>query len=359
MRKILPHCGQGILMKHRADSWALVLAGGEGSRLWSLTQNDEGVAVPKQFCSLHGGPSLLAAALNRAAAIAPQERRCAVVAGQHRQWWADGTLDELPDSNVFVQPRNRGTAHGVLLPLVKIAARDPNAIVVLLPADHYFRDEAAIAASLRRVTVLAAENSDAIHLLGVEPDVADAELGYILPSPNARCRSRRIVRFVEKPKAAQARRLIELGALWNVFIIAASVRTLLNLYSPAFDATIAAMRHAEGAELDELYQSLPDIDFSRDILEGNEAKLRVLTVPRCGWSDLGTVDRIALMVRHFEEERAVLGQSPDLPNMTPPRGSLIGEYMRRQSGLQEPLSFSRPPALVFGPNLWSHDAKLP
>jgi mannose-1-phosphate guanylyltransferase len=345
-------------MKHRLDSWALVLAGGDGSRLWSLTQTDEGVAVPKQFCSLQGGPSLLAAALNRAAAIAPRERLCAIVAGQHRRWWADGTFD-VPDSNVFVQPRNRGTAHGVLLPLVKIAARDPNAIVVLLPADHYFRDETAIAASLRRVTVLATENSDAIHLLGVEPDAPNAELGYILPSPNARCRSRRIVRFIEKPKAAQARRLIKLGALWNVFIIAASVRTLLNLYSPSFDATIAAMRHAEGAELDELYQSLPDIDFSRDILEGNEGKLRVLTVPRCGWSDLGTLDRIALMARHFEEERTVLGQSPDLPNSLPPRGSLLGEYMRRQRGLQEPLSFARPPALVFGPNLWCHDAKLP
>jgi mannose-1-phosphate guanylyltransferase len=361
MRKTLPHRGQGIQMKHQLDSWALVLAGGDGSRLWSLTENDEGVGVPKQFCSLQGGPSLLADALNRAAAVAPRERLCAIVAGQHRRWWADGTLDELPDSNVFVQPRNRGTAHGVLLPLVKIAARDPNpnAIVVLLPADHYFRNEAAIAASLRRVTVLATENSDAIHLLGVEPEAADAGLGYILPSPNARCRSRRIVRFVEKPKAAQARRLIELGALWNVFIIAATVRTLLNLYSPSFDATIAAMRHAEGAELDELYQSLPDLDFSRDILEGNEAKLRVLTVPRCGWSDLGTLDRIALMVRHFEQERTVSGQSPDLPNMTPPRGSLVGEYMRRQSGLQEPVSFSRPPALLFGPNLWSHDAKLP
>jgi hypothetical protein len=119
------------------------------------------------------------------------------------------------------------------------------------------------------------------------------------------------------------------------------------------------MRHAEVAELDDVYQSLPDLDFSRDILEGNEAKLRVLTVPRCGWSDLGTLDRIALMVRHFEQERTVSDQSPDLPNVTPPRGSLVGEYMRRQSGLQEPLSLSRPPALLFGPNLWSHDAKLP
>jgi CTP:molybdopterin cytidylyltransferase MocA len=159
-------------MKRRLDPWALVLAGGEGSRLRSLTQNDEGVAVPKQFCSLQGGPSLLAAALNRAGAIAPRERLCAIVAGQHRQWWADGTLDDLPDSNVFVQPSNRGTAHGVLLPLVKIAARDPNAIVVLLPADHYFRNEATIAASLSRATVLATVFRGRARRLGAFPRCA-------------------------------------------------------------------------------------------------------------------------------------------------------------------------------------------
>jgi mannose-1-phosphate guanylyltransferase len=344
-------------MKHQLDSWGLVLAGGDGSRLQSLTRDEQGVAVPKQFCSLQGGDSLLTAALNRAAAIAPRERLCAIVAGQHRQWWTDGTLDGLPDSNVFVQPQNRGTAHGILLPLVKIAQRDPNATVVLLPADHYFQDEATIAASLRRAAVLAAENSEAIHLLGVEPDAPDPELGYILPSPKARCRSHRIARFVEKPKTAQARRLIELGALWNVFIIAASIRTLLALYGPAFDATIAAMRNADGPELDELYRSLPDIDFSHDILEGNEAKLRVLTVPHCGWSDLGTLDRIALMVRRFEETRAVLAQPLEAPGTAPAQGSLMGEFIRRRSGAVE-LLFNDAPAFGRAPNLGGHQAML-
>ncbi len=252
--------------------------------------------MPKQYCSLRGGTSLLADALNRGSVFAPRERLCAVVAAQHGQWWADGRIG-LPDSNVFVQPHNRGTAHGILLSLVRIAARDPQAIVVLLPADHYFRDEETIAVSLRRAVVLAAENSDAIHLLGVKPDVADPDLGYILPYLNARQRSRRIVRFVEKPRLGQARRLVGLGALWNVFIIAASIRTLLALYGPSFDATMAAMRNAEGPELDKLYRTLPNIDFSRDILEGNEAKLRVLTVPGCGWTDLGTLDRVGLLVR--------------------------------------------------------------
>lgn len=114
-------------MKHRQLVWGLVLAGGDGSRLHSHTLNGQGVAVPMQYCSWQGGTSLLADALNRAAAVAPQERLCAVVAAQHRQWWAEGILDCIPDSNVFVQPRNRGTAHGILLSLVKISARDNRA----------------------------------------------------------------------------------------------------------------------------------------------------------------------------------------------------------------------------------------
>lgn len=345
-------------MKNRLDSWGLVLAGGDGSRLQSLTLNDQGVAVPKQYCSLHGGTSLLADALNRGSAVAPRERLCAVVAAQHRQWWADGTIG-LPDSNIFVQPHNRGTAHGILLSLVRIAARDPHATVVLLPANHYFRDEETIAASLRRAVVLAAENSDAIHLLGVQPDVADPELGYILPSLNARQRSRRIVRFIEKPRLGRARRLVGLGALWNIFIIAASIRTLLALYGPSFDATIAAMRNLNGPELGKLYRTLPNIDFSRDILEGNEAKLRVLTVPGCGWTDLGTLDRIALLVRRFEEEAAAFAQPAAAPTKIPAPRSLMGRYMLRQNDFEEPVSFSHPPVFACGPNLGLIDRSYP
>jgi mannose-1-phosphate guanylyltransferase len=317
--------------------------------LHSLTRNHRGIAVPKQYCSLQGGASLLADTLGRANAVAPRERLCAVVADQHRQWWANGMLDGVPDSNIFVQPHNRGTAHGILFPLVKIAARDPQATVILLPADHHFKDEETIAATLRRAAVLATANSEAVHLLGVQPEAPDTELGYILPSFSARQRSRRIVRFIEKPRPGQARRLVELGALWNIFIIAASIRTLLTLYSPTFDATIAAMRDADGRDLEELYRTLPHIDFSRDILEGNEAKLRVLTVPRCGWTDLGTPDRIGLLARRFEEEQTI----SELPE-----GSLMGQYLQGQGGFEQPHSFGHPPALSFGPNLWGNQSKL-
>lgn len=101
------------------NTWALVLAAGEGSRLRSLTTTATGQAVPKQFCSLQGGPSLMQEALQRAASIAPIQRTCSIVAAQHRRWW-EAPLYHLPEENVIVQPENRGTAHGILLPLLHI-----------------------------------------------------------------------------------------------------------------------------------------------------------------------------------------------------------------------------------------------
>jgi hypothetical protein len=135
-------------MTENKHTWALVLAAGDGSRLRSLTTTTDGVAVPKQFCSLYGGPSLLQDALDRAKHVAPMSRVCCIVASQHRHWWS-AALSGLPSANIIIQPENRGTAHGILLPLMVIFARDPDAQVVILPADHYLRDEATFAKSLQ------------------------------------------------------------------------------------------------------------------------------------------------------------------------------------------------------------------
>ena len=90
-------------MLEEANTWALVLAAGEGSRLRILTTSPSGTAIPKQFCSLFEGPSLLHEALRRAQAVADNAHTCVVVAEQHRRWW-QGALDSVPAENVIVQP---------------------------------------------------------------------------------------------------------------------------------------------------------------------------------------------------------------------------------------------------------------
>jgi mannose-1-phosphate guanylyltransferase len=282
-------------------TWALVLAAGEGSRLRTLTTTPSGVAVPKQFCSLRGGLSLLQQTLQRAQAVAAPARICSVVAQQHRQWWRR-QLQQLPDGNVIVQPENRGTANGILLPLLHIVERDPQARIVLLPSDHHVSDERALSRALQRAVSELDSCRHEVILLGVQPDQVDPELGYIVPGAGASSMLRSIERFVEKPSATLARELIDDGALWNVFIVAARASALLEVFTARRPDIVAEMNAvvahdaadpANPVAAAHLYRSLPTLDFSRDIAQGCERALRVLTVPQCGWSDLGTPLRVA------------------------------------------------------------------
>jgi len=283
-------------------TWAVVLAGGEGRRLQGLTTTANGTVIPKQYCSLLSGPSLLQEALRRAQAIAPPERICAVVADQHRRWWSQQT-QSLPPGNVVVQPRNRGTANGILLPLLQILRRDPKARIVLLPSDHFFEDEPELAHWLRVASARASSQAAEILLLGFEPRSGDPELGYIVPTLPGGSGCWTVGAFVEKPPLLRASELVRQGALWNAFIIAAGGRALLALYERHCGDVVRSMRAAldaaaagDMAALPGLYEELPDIDFSRDLLESAEQPLRVLAVPQCGWSDLGTPERVAAVL---------------------------------------------------------------
>lgn len=294
------------------NTWALVLAAGEGSRLRSLTTDSSGAAIPKQFCSLQGGLSLLQEALHRAQAVAPREHICTVVAAQHRRWW-QGALWSLPAANIFVQPRNRGTALGILMPVLRILARDPLARIVFLPADHYVRDEVVLARSLRAAVEELSRHPDDLLLLGIAPEEADPELGYILPGLADASGALSVERFVEKPDVGSARELIGAGGLWNSFIFAANgfaVLSLLRARLPEIvdDLDTAIARDASvrrgAVSVAELYEHLPDVDFSRHVLQGAETSLRVLRVPRCGWNDLGTPKRVAETIRRLRNDQA-------------------------------------------------------
>jgi mannose-1-phosphate guanylyltransferase len=289
-------------------TWAIVLAAGDGTRLASLTTDEHGNSVPKQFCSLDGGSSLLHDALQRARHIAPRERVCVIVAEHHRRYW-QSALWATPLSNVIVQPRNCGTANGVLLATLKILERDPLARIVFLPADHFVRDEAALAGSLREVATQLTRNPEELLLLGIEPEEADPELGYIVPGGETGENLRGVRSFVEKPPVSTARLLLKQGALWNSFIFAAHGPALLGMIRAACPDNVERMETALARDarigarsraLEEVYEDLAEVDFSRGVVQGAESALRVITAPACGWSDLGTPRRVAEALKRFE-----------------------------------------------------------
>jgi mannose-1-phosphate guanylyltransferase len=288
-------------MNGMRSNWAVVLAAGEGTRLAALTRDAAGNAVPKQFCSLNGGQALVQEAIARARSLAPLDRTCAIVAEQHSWHWRRA-LRCLAPENIIVQPQNRGTAHGVLLCVLSILARDPLARIVFLPADHFVLDESALARCLLQLSTSLPHNPDGLTLVGIEPGDADPELGYIVPGRTLSDGSRNVSRFVEKPAAPLARQLFATKALWNSFIFGASGTALLGLLRRQLgdtveEMTIALSRDEQAgtcSHLSELYDRLPTVDFSRAIVQQFPCTLRVITASACGWNDLGTPRRVAV-----------------------------------------------------------------
>jgi mannose-1-phosphate guanylyltransferase len=217
-------------------------------------------------------------------------------------------LSEMPKSNIILQPSNRGTGNGVLLPLLHILARDPNAHIVLLPSDHYVRDEPALASTLRLAAGALEDQPNQVLLLGMHPDDADPDLGYIVPGHKIGPNTSTVDRFVEKPSGAAARQLLDQGALWNALIIATRAHALLGLFMTRLPDVVANMHSAVAEDLRSspnalattiIYRDLPKIDFSSQILQGAETKLLLIEANRCGWSDLGTPKRLGETLREL------------------------------------------------------------
>lgn len=288
-------------------NWALILAGGEGSRLQSLTRMASGIAVPKQFCSLGHSRSLLHDAVTRASLVTSPERTMIAVSEHHRRWWQNLDLS-VPARNFISQPSNRGTAQGILLPLLQILHRDPEATLLVLPSDHYVSNELALAVSLREAIGHVTRSSKGLLLLGMAAEEADPELGYIVSEGGMDVSDVRD--FVEKPDVSTARALIARGGVWNSFIFAAHGQSLLRRFEQSCPDLVGEMRHivtrvpvsAQMGRLAELYARSPSIDFSREILQHSVDSLRVLKVPSCGWSDLGTPRRVIETVRRMKSQ---------------------------------------------------------
>jgi mannose-1-phosphate guanylyltransferase len=272
----------------------LLLAGGDGGRLISLTRDRSGEPAPKQYSVLARNKTLIQYTYERALRIVPADKIFAVVSRHHEKWWS-GELP-LAENRFIVQPENRGTAPGILLSTLHVLMEYPSDVLVALPSDHYVADEAIFENALRLAIRRLRVHADELVLLGITPDSRDAEYGWIIPRAVRRNRLRRVLTFVEKPRPEQAEELLAASGLWSSFVFVCKVTRLLDLMAQAnprlvgkFLRTIYEHRGAEG--FPDLYQELPTVDFSQDILQKCVDSLRALAVPSCGWTDLGTPAR--------------------------------------------------------------------
>lgn len=323
-------------MKDGTSLWAIVLAGGEGARMRPVMTEIYGIDIPKQYCAFNGEESLVRRTLRRAMTVTSRERVVTVVSAEHRKWW-EPQLADLPHENIIVQPCNRGTACGVLLPLIHVLLEDPNAFVVVLPSDHFVKDEAVLTRTVNKAFKTVRSATDSIILLGIRPDEPDNEYGWIEPTLGTLGGVHWVVSFVEKPVPAVAAQLQQRGCLWNSFVFVAQGLALLRVFSRAFPDLVERLgavwvnRNADDAEqrLDHLYSSLPTLDLSRDLLQSNNGILRVLPVPPCGWTDLGTPERVTRCLMRAGMESPPLRNQADHSMPIPDLATAVTSYAER------------------------------
>jgi mannose-1-phosphate guanylyltransferase len=298
------------------QAWAVILAGGDGTRLRSLTKLIAGEDRPKQFCRLYGDRTLLNQTRSRLASVISTERTLFTVVKTHQRFYAE-ELADIKASRVVVQPSNKGTTAAIIYSLVRITSLAGNPIVGFFPTDHYYSRETRFVAAVRLALKIVSSRPDTVILLGAGAEHAEVEYGWIEPGIRLQCPITnsllRVRRFWEKPSTQVAQSLLKYGCLWNTFVMIGRASAFLDILNVA----VPRMMQILGAGGDEAYAALSPGDFSQQVLSVSTGHLAVLRLGNVGWSDLGTPERAmcAMTQSGFRSHRSGSGQNENLEDL--------------------------------------------
>lgn len=276
-------------MTNSEKAYAVIMAGGSGTRFWPLSRSDR----PKQFLAL--GPddrSLLRATAERVWDVLPAERTFVVTSEQLREQ-VERELPELQAHQILAEPVGRNTAPCIGWAATHVKRLDEGAIMAVLPADHYIRETDAYADTLRR-GLEAATHGDYVTI-GIRPGRAETGYGYIEVGSELDPGVFRARRFVEKPDRQRAEQFVANGNfLWNsgmFFFLASRILEAIDLHLPGLGQELkrydeAARLGNEAALVRQTYGELPAVSIDHGIMEKVSA---VSVVPGTfEWSDLGS-----------------------------------------------------------------------
>ena len=259
--------------------WAVLLAGGSGTRFWPLSTPDH----PKQLLPLTGSASSAEEAVERLTGLIPRER-ILVVAGAGLAPKLQARL-QLPAANILIEPRAASTAPALIWATWEARRRDPSAEVLSLHADWAVGDAAAFRRTAD-VALATAVRHDRLVTVGMVPSRPETGYGYIVPGAPLDGDARTVARFSEKPDAATALDLMAAGALWNSGLFAWTADRLLAETETHTPEVAAALPALAAGDVERFFARLTPISIDVGVLERSSA---VAVVPGAfAWDDVGT-----------------------------------------------------------------------
>jgi mannose-1-phosphate guanylyltransferase len=276
--------------------WVVFLAGGDGVRLRDLTRRIAGDFRPKQFCRIIGEQSLFRQTRARLDPLFMRDRQVFVLSRAHHRYYGED-LRDAGDSHIIEQPLNRGTGIAIILALLRVLQRDPDALVAFFPCDHFYADDDSFRLTIQSAVGCAEQNPESIILVGADAEYPEVDYGWIEPgavvSEAIAGPLARVSRFWEKPPLHQAHALLRRGCLWNTFITVGRAATFFEMLCSQVPAAVLAISRAMADNtLDAAYAPLDTVDFSRDVLANLPHRLLVLRDRTSGWADLGSPARV-------------------------------------------------------------------
>ena len=262
------------------SSWAVILAGGIGSRFWPLSTPQR----PKQLLPLVGDAPLLSDTLERLRPLVPPERTLVLTNASLVEPVA-ALASELPARNVIAEPKPAGTAAALTWAALEIERRDgPDAVMMSVHADWAIADPGAFRHALTTAASVA-EREGALVTVGVVPTRPDPGFGYIQRAERVDEHAFRVARFVEKPDRANAERMLREGYLWNSGIFVWRVGDFLEEVRERTPEVANAI-DAAAEDPERFFAAVRPVSVDVGVLERSD---RVLVIPgEFGWDDVGT-----------------------------------------------------------------------
>ncbi|KAB8317110.1 mannose-1-phosphate guanylyltransferase/mannose-6-phosphate isomerase [Tolypothrix campylonemoides VB511288] len=306
----------------------VVLSGGTGSRLWPLSRQNQ----PKQFLRLIGERSLYQETILRAGRLPSVGSSVTVCSADHR-FMVGEQLAEIGvvDAGILLEPSARNTAPAIALAALYSIDRDPDATLLVLPADHLIEDEAAFRDAVARAVPHAADGR--LVTFGIRPEYPETGYGYIRRGAILGDGVYAVDRFVEKPDLATAGGYLASGDYdWNSGMFLFQARRYLDelrAHAPAIAAAVEAAYAAAQRDLDFVrvdpaaFAASPDDSIDYAVMEKTNA---AAVVPvSCGWSDIGSWSSLWSVAKRDDDGNRYDGDVVSLDT----RGSLVRASDRR------------------------------